>query len=404
MKISKDAEYIINKLNQNGYEAYIVGGCVRDSVLGVEPKDWDITTSALPNEVKRIFPHTYDTGIQHGTVTVVIDKKNYEVTTYRIETGYSDFRHPERVIYTEKIEEDLSRRDFTMNAIAYNSKDGFKDPFDGIGDIKKRCIRGVGNADRRFNEDALRMLRAVRFSAQLDFEIERETFDAIKKNAELIKNISMERIRDEFTKLILSKNPERLVFIKDTGLLDFFFEELSKRLEKERELITSALKEAKRETSVLYAITLSDVDEKKAEEVMKRFKFDTKTVKEVKLIIRWFNTELKDDKLFIRRLASKLQKRGFELLTAVWEAFARAKNDILRLELIKKAHELFLEIEKSGDCLTLKELAINGEDLKELGIERGKAVGEYLNRALEFVLEFPEKNTKEEIIKAIQHN
>ena len=207
--------YIISSLNRAGFEAYIVGGCVRDYLLGKPPKDWDITTSALPEQVKAIFPHTYDTGIEHGTVTVLVDKTGYEVTTYRIDGEYKDNRHPESVVFTNKLTGDLARRDFTMNAIAYNDSEGFVDEFGGIEDLRKGLIRAVRNPSERFREDALRMMRALRFSAQLGFEIEENTRLAIRENAGLIKNISRERIRDELIKLILSDNPLNIYQVRE---------------------------------------------------------------------------------------------------------------------------------------------------------------------------------------------
>ena len=210
MNIPKPVVYIIEELEKNGFEGFIVGGCVRDYLLGFSPKDFDITTNALPQDIKNIFSHTIDTGIEHGTVTVVIDKQNFEVTTYRIDGEYKDNRRPENVIFSEKIDEDLSRRDFTMNAIAYSINKGFVDTFNGREDIKNKLIKGVGEADKRFKEDALRMMRGVRFSAQLGFDIEEKTFNAIIDNASLIKNISIERTRDEFLKLVKSDYIEKL--------------------------------------------------------------------------------------------------------------------------------------------------------------------------------------------------
>ena len=219
MNIPKDVCFIIECIEKNGFEGFVVGGCVRGYILSDNAKDWDITTNALPQEIKNIFSHTVDTGIKHGTVTVVLNNQNYEVTTYRIDGEYIDNRHPETVVFTTKIEEDLSRRDFTMNAIAYSKSKGYIDPFLGIQDIQKKIIKGVGDPDKRFKEDALRMMRAIRFSAQLGFEIEDDTLDAIKNNKELIKNISVERIREEFLKLINSEYIEKFYLLKHSGLL-----------------------------------------------------------------------------------------------------------------------------------------------------------------------------------------
>ena len=209
-KIPEKVNHIIELLMQNGYEAYAVGGCVRDMVIGREPEDWDITTSATPLEVKKIFRRTVDTGIQHGTVTIMLENDHFEVTTYRIEGEYADNRHPNEVSFTSSLEEDLQRRDFTINAMAYNEIVGFIDLYGGMEDMKRHLIRCVGSPTDRFDEDALRILRAVRFSAQLGFAVEEETMKALEEKVENLKSISAERIRAEITKLLLSDHPDRL--------------------------------------------------------------------------------------------------------------------------------------------------------------------------------------------------
>jgi tRNA nucleotidyltransferase (CCA-adding enzyme) len=217
-QIPEKVQYIIDTLVDHGFEAYAVGGCVRDMILGKNPEDWDITTSAKPFEVKKVFKRTVDTGIEHGTVTVLLDKDHYEVTTYRLDGIYEDNRRPKEVSFTSSLEEDLKRRDFTINAMAYNPQLGIVDLFGGVKDLKNRLIRCVGNPMERFDEDALRILRAVRFSAQLDFQIEEATKLAIKEKAGLLKNISAERIRMELTKLLVSDNPDRLRLLYELGI------------------------------------------------------------------------------------------------------------------------------------------------------------------------------------------
>ena len=223
MKISipAPAEEIIGKLNEYGYEAYVVGGCVRDMMLGREPGDWDITTSALPDQVKQVFRRTVDTGIQHGTVTVMMGNEGYEVTTYRIDGEYSDGRHPNHVEFTPNLAEDLKRRDFTINAMAYNSRTGFVDEFGGAEDLKKGIIRCVGEPMDRFTEDALRILRAIRFSAQLGFLIEDRTYEAIRKIAPNMVHVSKERIQTELTKLLLSSHPGHMELVYETGISSY---------------------------------------------------------------------------------------------------------------------------------------------------------------------------------------
>ena len=212
MKITMpaNANRIIHTLQNAGYEAYIVGGCVRDAILGREPGDWDITTSAKPEEVKSLFHRTIDTGIEHGTVTVMLDKEGYEVTTYRVDGKYEDHRRPTSVTFTASLIEDMKRRDFTINAMAYNETEGVIDHFDGMKDLERKVIRCVGEPKERFDEDALRILRALRFSAQLDFAIEEKTQEAIRNQAVFLKDISAERIHVELTKLLTSSHPERL--------------------------------------------------------------------------------------------------------------------------------------------------------------------------------------------------
>ena len=231
MNIPKDVDFIIKKLEENGYEAFAVGGCVRDTILGREPKDWDITTSALPQKVKEIFRRTLDTGLQHGTVTVMLKHIGYEVTTYRIDGEYKDSRHPESVEFTTNLIEDLKRRDFTINAMAYNSKYGVVDAFDGIGDLQRKVIKCVNDPEERFTEDALRMLRAVRFSAQLGFEIEEKTEKAIKKLAPTLEKISAERICAELEKLILSDNPDKLIEAYNLGITKVVLPEFDAMME-----------------------------------------------------------------------------------------------------------------------------------------------------------------------------
>ena len=224
IRIPAPAEEIINRLYEHGYEAYVVGGCVRDMLLGREPGDWDITTSALPRQVKEVFRRTVDTGIQHGTVTVMMGKEGYEVTTYRVDGEYSDGRHPDSVEFTPDLAEDLKRRDFTINAMAYNSRRGFVDEFGGSDDLEKGVIRCVGEPMDRFTEDALRILRAIRFSAQLGFSIEEHTFEAIKVIAPNMVHVSKERIQVELTKLLLSSHPDYISLVYETGISPFVSE------------------------------------------------------------------------------------------------------------------------------------------------------------------------------------
>lgn len=401
MQIPSEVEFIIKTLNDNGYEAYIVGGCVRDFILGKEPKDWDITTSALPNETKALFEHTYDTGIEHGTITVVINKQNFEVTTYRIDGDYVDFRHPEGVVFTEHIDEDLSRRDFTMNAIAYHSEKGFVDPFDGQGDISLKLIRGVGDAHKRFNEDALRMLRAVRFSAQLGFEIEEKTMTALVNNAPLIKNISIERIRDEFLKLLASDCVEKISLLTSTGLSKYFMPELEIILEKNKDM-AKILKKCPKNTVALLSAMLSEIEYKESERILKSFKLDNKTIKTTLTVLKYMPEELEEGNYPTRVMLSKIGEEEFKLLLNIKYLFAMSRGDLFLCKTLDNIYDEIDDTIKNGDCISLKTLAINGNDISSLGIKNGKDIGNALKLAFEAVLKEPELNDKRILLEIVK--
>ena len=401
MNIPKQVVYIIEQLEKNGFEGFIVGGCVRDYILGFLPKDFDITTDALPQDIKNIFDYTIDTGIEHGTVTVVLDKQNFEITTYRIDGEYKDNRRPENVTFSKKIEEDLSRRDFTMNAIAYSIKRGFVDPFCGIDDIKNKLIKGVGDADTRFKEDALRMMRGVRFSAQLGFDIEDETFLAIKTNAKLIENISIERTRDEFLKLIKSDYIEKLNLLEETKLYKYFIPEIEPIFKNYKKNIFILKKLSK---DLRLTFLLSHLDEKIGEEVLKRLKLDNKTIKETKTIIQYFNYNFVDNRVETRKLMSIIEPDLFKKILEIKFCISLIENDLIKC---KKYDNIFDEIDETirkNHCFSLKTLAIKGNDLKQIGITDGKKIGDCLKLALNIVLEQPDKNEKDWLLKYIGEN
>lgn len=384
MKLPENVKYILNELYKNGYEGYIVGGCVRDHLMGKEPHDYDITTSALPEEVKEIFPHTVDTGIQHGTVTVIIDKTGYEITTYRIDGEYKDNRHPEEVIFTDRLSGDLSRRDFTINAIAYNDVKGYVDLFGGIDDIKRNVIRGVGEPAKRFQEDALRMMRAVRFSAQLDFAIEENTLNALKENADLIRNISIERIREEFFKLILSDHNERLDILLNSGMTEHFLPEIL-----DKKFDYGKINSLSRDIVVRLAYIFYGIEWGNVKKIMKRLRTDNKSMAAVTLISKYTDYEITD--LYSMRklvsLAGENIKRVIEVMCAVKNCDSEMYFNMLE--------------EIKNDCCSLKDLELSGNDLIETGI-RGKLVGEALNKALDYVMREPQKNNKDILIDYIK--
>lgn len=291
MKIPEHAEKIIELLEEQGFEAYLVGGCVRDMLLGREPEDWDITSNARPEQVKSLFRRTIDTGIQHGTVTVMMDQCGYEVTTYRIDGEYEDSRHPKEVLFTAELAEDLRRRDFTINAMAYHHKRGLVDIFGGQEDLQGKVIRCVGNPEERFSEDALRIMRAVRFAGQLGFVIEEATLEAAKKLAPTLSNISAERVRTELVKLLESPHPELLLVAWEQGITKVILPEFDRMMETEQNnphhcytvgmhsmkalqklhFLWKEKKNASSAFSVLQAAQ-AEPDQKKAEEDKKRFR------------------------------------------------------------------------------------------------------------------------------------
>lgn len=383
IEIPDGVERIIQKLNHHGYEAFAVGGCIRDTLLGREPKDWDITTSASPWQVKELFGRTIDTGIQHGTVTVMDGRTGYEVTTYRVDGEYEDGRHPKSVKFTSSLKEDLKRRDFTVNAMAYSHERGLVDEFGGLEDLKSRVIRCVGKPEERFGEDALRMLRAIRFSAQLDFSIDPGTWAAVKAIAPNLKKVSKERIQAELTSLLLSPHPERIELVYQAGLSPYvalsFHQVIRSQL-----CIDPGLPAKKH---IRWAVFLKDTEEEEAVEVLKELKLDNDTISRVRTLNRWICRQIPAGKVQIRWAMSQMEPSLFDDLLLLKKSLGQPW--------IAELKWLTEEIRKAGDCTSLKELAISGKDLLAAGMKPGKHVGEELNRLLGLVLERPELNQKE---------
>ena len=371
-----DVSHILHTLNTHGFEAYIVGGCVRDCILGRVPQDWDITTSAEPLQVKALFPQTFDTGIQHGTITVVENHVNYEITTYRVDGAYTDSRHPEEVFFTKSLTEDLRRRDFTMNAIAYHPDTGFQDPFQGILDIHERIIRGVGNPALRFQEDALRMLRCVRFSAQLGFQIEPQTNTALTENAPLIQNISVERIKAELDKLWASPNVPAMAHLWESGLVAEIDPLLSKRLLSSAPHLLHQLAQSPQDLLLRWCLVLQDYTGSEAKALLKKLKSDTAGMRQIILLLGEMQTDLPTEPYPLRRAAGRLGIETLHQLLTL-QAILRPLSPHL---LSKQTLEGILE---AGDCFTLKTLALSGSDLLALGIPNGKELGGLLARLLD---------------------
>lgn len=434
IELPEKVKLIIHTLTAAGFEAYAVGGCIRDSLLGRIPQDWDITTSAFPEQVKALFRKTIDTGIKHGTVTVLMDREGFEVTTYRIDGEYEDARHPKEVIFTRNLAEDLKRRDFTINAMAYNESNGLVDAFDGAGDLKRRVIRCVGNPRERFTEDALRMLRAVRFGAQLGFSIEEHTKAAIGELAPSLKRISAERIQTELVKLLVSDHPEEVRTLYETGISREIFPWLDEMMNTkqnnphhcytvgEHTLVT--LKNVPADKVLRLTMLFHDmakprcltVDEagiyhfkghpqegaRMAGEVMRQLKFDNDTIARVKALILWHDDNPPVTPANIRRAIHRVGLRQYPDLFAVKRADTMGKNPSQQADMLAYIDDYeaqYRQIIEEEQCISLKELAVDGSDLIAAGMKPGKNIGETLDYLLRRVLENPEYNNRETLLK-----
>lgn len=427
---------IIGTLQEHGYEAYAVGGCIRDSILGREPEDWDITTSAMPEETKALFDKTFDTGIQHGTITVLLEKEGFEVTTYRIDGKYEDSRHPKEVTFTRNLREDLLRRDFTINAMAYNETDGLVDIFGGLEDLEEGMIRCVGTAKERFKEDALRILRGVRFAAQLGFNIEEDTRQGMKELAWTLQNISAERIQVELVKMITSKRPEMLREAYELGMTRIVLPEFDQLMTTGQETphhmysvgehTLHAMKNIRADKILRLAMLLHDMgkpalktvdeagvahfkkhaleSERIAENVLRRLKFDNDTIRKVTRLVRCHDLRMPATAKSVRRAMNQIGEELFPYYMEVRRADVLAQSMYQREEKIEnldQIEELYHQIVEDGDCVSLKDLAVTGRDLIASGMKPGKKIGEKLEELLKLVIEDPKLNTKEELLKRL---
>jgi tRNA nucleotidyltransferase (CCA-adding enzyme) len=398
MNIPADVKKIMEQLNKKGFEAYAVGGCVRDTILGKVPGDWDITTDARPADVKALFRRTIDTGTEHGTVTVMIGKTGYEITTYRVDSVYSDGRHPDSVTFTPSLAEDLKRRDFTMNAMAYSERDGLKDLFGGQEDIRCRVIRCVGNPDERFQEDALRILRAVRFSAQLGFEIEEETWEALKRHAPNLVHVSKERIFAELNKTLLSDHPEKLKLVFDAGMAPFVSPSFAGLQPAE----TVSLLPKKK--YVRWAAVLAGTSPEHVRKLLRELKSDNETTDGAADLTALLKKRPPENKPAVRKLLSRTgPERYDELMLLYRTGFGQnmPENPEEGKRLLEDAERMKEEVMRDGDCRNLKMLSVTGKDLMEAGVRPGKEIGETLERLLEVVFEHPEYNTKEKLLSLL---
>lgn len=402
IQIPANVQYILDIFQLNGYGAYIVGGCVRDSILNKTPNDWDITTNCKPEITQTLFNKTVPTGIKHGTITVTLENENFEVTTFRTEGNYINNRTPGEVNFVSDIKEDLARRDFTINAMAFNPSTGLIDYFNGVNDLKSGVIKAVGNSDLRFKEDALRMLRAIRFSTTLNFTIETKTFMAINKNNMLISNISIERINEEFCKILLSSNSSRgLVNLIQGGLLEYILPELYSFYKNNYDKFQTILKlldKCPNKLNIKLALLLSSLSDSPEEifttsaKILRRLKFDNNTLNNVCLLIKESKTFVYEKIPF--NLKKFINKIGIQNLNDLFVLqILLLDSDIKRIKDIELTKNLVEGIVNSKEPLSIKDLAINGNDLLSMGIPKGTSIGLILNKLLDYILENPNRNT-----------
>ena len=427
----KGAEFIIRSLENAGFEAYIVGGCVRDGILGRDPEDWDITTIAKPDEIKRIFSHTVDTGIEHGTVTVLVPPeevergiRSFEVTTYRIDGEYTDHRHPNAVSFTGSLEEDLARRDFTINAMAYHMERGIIDPFHGQEDLEKKIVRAGGKAKDRFAEDALRMMRGIRFSAQLDFSLDEEAYLGIESLKESLENVSKERIAVELWKLLASAHPDKVEMFFSTGLAPYITEDFPKIQESG---IPKLLPFAPVEKIVRFGLFLRNVPDL-ARKILRDLKLDRESIEGGSHFAALFSEEEVESPYALRkriaRYGLKMVRDFYEMRLALLhqdeeELYSPLESDLLeskrrtgeiittkiQAESIVKERLLWItNVESEKNCVSLSELMLSGKDLISLGVSPGKRMGEILQLAFDRVLQEPKENEKEKLISYLQES
>lgn len=432
INLPSEVETILALLDGAGHEAYCVGGAVRDSVMGITPGDWDITTSAPPSQTQEIFKgyKTIDTGLKHGTLTVIINHKPFEVTTYRIDGEYGDNRHPENVEFTRSLEEDLARRDFTVNALAYNKHTGLVDLYDGQAHIYNSIIKTVGDPDKRFQEDGLRIMRALRFSSVLGFEIEEDTAKAIHSNRELLKNISAERIAVELTKLVCGKNafdilmkyPDVLsVFIPEIEPAVNFTQHGKKHAYDVWEHICHTVDTIPQDKTLRLTMLLHDLGKvpthklnekgestfknhamvggEMAREILTRLRFDKKTINRVSFLVSYHDFEPVESKIELKHHLKTKSPDDIRTLLTIKKSDRGALSESYRdiSEGTERTLSWLKEIEENNECCNIRDLEITGNDLLNAGL-KGEEIGEALNRALDMVIEEKISNNKTDLL------
>jgi len=392
--LPKNVENIIGSLEEHGFEGFAVGGCVRDSLLKKTPTDWDITTDALPVDMKKIFKKTFDTGIAHGTVTVLMDGVGYELTTYRIDGNYSDGRHPDSVSFSKNLSEDLCRRDFTINAMAYSNKKGIVDLFDGRKDLQNGIIRAVGDAKKRFDEDALRMLRAVRFAAQLGFKIDDDTFEAIKEKAKLLSNVSKERIFVELNKSLHGDFAQNIKMVYTSGLYRYIGKEFAKL---DKSIYDFYPRKFSNKKHMYWAAFLENIDNVEAvKKILFELKSDNATRNNTYLLVKELKNPLPSSDEDIRW---SLHRIGADLFCDYIEILKSDKKNVDILDKIDTIENRYSLILKENHAYEISMLDITGKDLMDLGISKGPKIGEVLEFLLKKVIENPLNNEKSSLLR-----
>ena len=392
--LPKNVENIIGSLEEHGFEGFAVGGCVRDSLLKKTPKDWDITTDALPVDMKKIFKKTFDTGIAHGTVTVLMDGVGYELTTYRIDGNYSDGRHPDSVSFSKSLSEDLCRRDFTINAMAYSNKKGIVDLFDGRKDLQNGVIRAVGDAKKRFDEDALRMLRAVRFAAQLGFKIDDDTFAAIKEKAKLLSKVSKERIFVELNKSLNGDFAQNIKMVYTSGLYRYIGKEFAKP---DKSIYDFYPRKFPNKKHMYWAVFLENIENVEAvKKILFELKSDNATKNNTYLLVKELKNPLPSSDEDIRW---SLHRIGADLFCDYIEILKSDKKNVYILDKIDTIENRYSLILKENHAYEISMLDITGKDLMDIGISKGPKIGEVLEFLLKKVIENPLNNEKSSLLR-----
>lgn len=426
IKIPDDVQHIINTLENSGYEAYAVGGCVRDSLLGKEPQDWDICTPALPEQVTDIFKgrHIIETGLQHGTITLMLNDRPFEITTYRVDGKYTDNRRPNKVKFVDHIKRDLARRDFTVNAMAYNPKTGLVDYYGGQQDLQAGIIKCAGNPNKRFKEDALRIMRAMRFASALGFTIESGTAQAMRDNRKLLSNIAAERVSGELNKLIVGDGVKNILS-EHISIIAEIIPELASAIGFQQDnpchchdalnhillSVDNAPKDIAIRLSMLFRIIAKPIcctesgggagqwqeSSDMAKEILSRLRYDNDTVKTVAQLVLYHGADIQPRRKDIKRWLNKIGEERFRQLLEVKKADAMAQSALFKFDKmmnLSAALSITNEIIEQRQCFLLKDLAVNGRDLIDAGVSEGAEIGVILNKLMDMVIDEEAENDR----------